>query len=730
MDKRVKKIKDPIYGYIEVPVSYITGIIDTAPFQRLRRVIQTSYAPLYPGTVHNRFTHSIGVYHLGVIATNSISNCWKHIKNISVDVDRLVSVFRLSCLLHDVGHAPFSHTGEKYYLGVNNSYDELHKRLADLIGSDEIIKDSSKNPGKKAAPHEIMSAIIGLSNYSDIIGNLDDRDFFSRCITGYEYSASDIDSQVKNCFIGLLNSKVIDVDKLDYLLRDAYFSGHGTVNIDYQRLLSSITIVEIDDFDDINGLVNRYNELLYHKHKNRKLKVFKDHIYISEYAEDSRVIINKLKELSSVGVLQYTESIDYWLSTGSYKIDDPDKSKALRLMFSESRVALIYGAAGTGKSTMINHIANFWVNNDKMFLANTHPAVDNMRRKVSAGNCTYDTIAKFLAKGYYKTKCDILFIDECSTVSNSDMSRVLEKADFKLLVLVGDVYQIESIYFGNWFNIARKFVPSSSVFELTHPFRTENEELITVWNRVRNLDDSILEPMVKNDYVARLDESIFEHISDDEIILCLNYDGLYGINNINRFLQNNNPNKEIVWGIKTYKVGDPILFNEFNVFSPLIHNNSKGKIAGIQLLERSIKFDIELDASINEIDAMNYSFELLGKSKAGKPVISFEVNKHRSTDEDDDDSDSTIVPFQVAYAVSIHKAQGLEYDSVKVVITKEIEERISHNIFYTAITRAKKELKIYWSPETEKYVLERLEAKNQNKDAYLLAQLYQIEIIN
>lgn len=245
MDKRVKKIKDPIYGYIEVPVSYITGIIDTAPFQRLRRVIQTSYAPLYPGTVHNRFTHSIGVYHLGVIATNSISNCLKHIKNISVDVDRLVSVFRLSCLLHDVGHAPFSHTGEKYYLGVNNSYDELHKRLADLIGSDEIIKDSSKNPGKKAAPHEIMSAIIGLSNYSDIIGDLDDRDFFSRCITGYEYSASDIDSQVKNCFIGLLNSKVIDVDKLDYLLRDAYFSGHGTVNIDYQRLLSSITIVEI-----------------------------------------------------------------------------------------------------------------------------------------------------------------------------------------------------------------------------------------------------------------------------------------------------------------------------------------------------------------------------------------------------------------------------------------------------------------------------------------------------
>ena len=107
----------------------------------------------------------------------------------------------------------------------------------------------------------------------------------------------------------------------------------------------------------------------------------------------------------------------------------------------------------------------------------------------------------------------------------------------------------------------------------------------------------------------------------------------------------------------------------------------------------------------------------------GKSIISFSVNRYRSTDEDDDDNDSTVVPFQVAYAVSIHKAQGLEYDSVKIVITNETEERITHNIFYTAITRAKNKLKIYWSPETEQSVLGRLEVKNSNKDAYLLAQL-------
>ena len=68
----------------------------------------------------------------------------------------------------------------------------------------------------------------------------------------------------------------------------------------------------------------------------------------------------------------------------------------------------------------------------------------------------------------------------------------------------------------------------------------------------------------------------------------------------------------------------------------------------------------------------------------------------KSDDEDVDDSayDMT-VPFQIAYAVSIHKAQGFEYNSVKIVVTDEVEELVTHNIFYTAITRAREKLKIY-----------------------------------
>lgn len=480
---------------------------------------------------------------------------------------------------------------------------------------------------------------------------------------------------------------------------------------------------EIEGFDDIDGLIRRYNSSLYYKHTGRRLEEYKNHIYIKGYVEDSTEIIKRLQELASSGVSQYTASVNSWISRESYVIDDAGKEEALQQMFTNSHVALIYGSAGTGKSTLIKHISNFWADKDKIFLANTHPAVDNMRRKVTAGNSAYHTIAKFLSNQSINTDCDVLFIDECSTVSNDDMRRVLEKANFKLLVLVGDVYQIESIFFGNWFSIAQKFMPGTSIFELAHPYRTTNSDLLTVWDRVRKLDDAILEPLVKSGYVARLDESIFEHSDDDEIILCLNYDGLYGINNINRFLQNSNPNTGVVWGINTYKVGDPILFNESNIFSPLIHNNSKGRIVGIHPEEQQLRFDIELEESINELDADGYDFELMGGSEAEKTVISFIVNRYSSTDEDDDNNNSTVVPFQVAYAVSIHKAQGLEYDSVKIVITNETEERITHNIFYTAITRAKNKLKIYWSPETEQSVLERLEVKRSTKDARLLAQL-------
>lgn len=481
---------------------------------------------------------------------------------------------------------------------------------------------------------------------------------------------------------------------------------------------------DIKGFENIEDLVSQHNNKLYYKHTHRKIESFKNNYYIKGYEEDTLSIIKRLKSLSTKGIKNYSSSVESWLKTSektsTYVIDCDEKKEKLKQMFEQSEVALIYGSAGTGKTTLINHISNFFNDRKKLYLANTNPAIHNLKRRVNAPNCSFMTIAKFLSNRNEETEFDSVVIDECSTVSNSDMIKVLEKASFTLLILVGDVFQIESIRFGNWFDMARSFIPETSVFELTKPYRSQNEKLIDLWDRVRNIDDTILEHIAKNDYSVYLDDSIFDHSEEDEIILCLNYDGLYGINNINKFLQGNNPSPVVQWGVQIYKVNDPVLFNESERFAPLIYNNLKGKIADIEILDKQIQFDIEIDKTINEFEANYYDFELLDNSENGNSVIRFLVNKYMSTDEDDDSS-STIVPFQVAYAVSIHKAQGLEYSSVKVVITDEIEEMVSHNIFYTAITRAKDKLKIYWTPETEKTILTSLKKRNGGKDVALLS---------
>ncbi|MCT7595783.1 ATP-dependent RecD-like DNA helicase [Aliarcobacter butzleri] len=477
---------------------------------------------------------------------------------------------------------------------------------------------------------------------------------------------------------------------------------------------------DIINFTNIDDLIKTYNSKLYlPKHNHRKLEEYKSFIYIRGYEEDTIDIIKILKELSCKGIKNYSNSVISWLQTAKHNIDCDDKKTSLIQMFENSTVALIYGSAGTGKSTIINHISNFFNERKKLYLTITNPAIDNLKRKVYASNCDYKTIAKFLAERRASTDYDLLIIDECSMISNADMLKILNKATFKLLVLVGDVFQIESINFGNWFNIVQNFIPKNSTTELTKPYRSSNKKLLELWKKVRNIDEDILEHITRNGYSVKLDESIFENFEDDEIILCLNYDGLYGINNINKFLQSNNVNKPIKWGDHIYKVNDPILFNETKRFGPSIYNNLKGKIIEIKLFEDMIQFDIEIDKTINAIDTDFYDFELIENSVNVNSIIRFKVNMYKNTDEDDDSSDA-VVPFQVAYAVSIHKAQGLEYDSVKIVISNEVEEMISHNIFYTAITRAKEKLKIYWSPEVENKILNNLEKRNNKRDVALL----------
>ena len=476
-------------------------------------------------------------------------------------------------------------------------------------------------------------------------------------------------------------------------------------------------VVDLEEFEDVNGLISTYNNNLYRTHTERRLELDKGHVFICGYENKTVSIVEKLQKYASSRIDGYTQAVERWLDETSHSIDDPAKKDALKQLFSQSRVALIYGAAGTGKSTVVNHIAHFFNDKKKLFLAHTHPAIDNLTRKVTAQHSDFRTISSQIYRRATDPEYDVLIIDECSTVSNADLIAVLNKTSFKLLVLVGDVYQIESIQFGNWFGIIRSFIPGTSVFELKTPYRTTNNSLLEFWKRVRGIDDDIAEIMAHNGYSTVLDKTLFERHGQDEIILCLNYDGLYGINNINRFLQSSNPGASSTWRESTYKVGDPVLFHETERFRPVIYNNLKGRIVAIEQVPGRIQFDVELDRPLSEFDVEGDELKWMGGS-----TVRFSVYEcaHDTSDEDDDALNIT-VPFQVAYAVSIHKAQGIEYDSVKIVITDANEDDITHSIFYTAVTRARERLRIFWTPETQQGVLQRLRRRANPKDVALLA---------
>ncbi|MBR6983114.1 MAG: AAA family ATPase [Ruminococcus sp.] len=496
-------------------------------------------------------------------------------------------------------------------------------------------------------------------------------------------------------------------------------------------------------FKDVETLVKTYNNKLYNNdtQQARKLIIQNDFIFIESYKNDTISIIQTILSLTTNGIDNYSNTVQHWIETQDHTNVSEEKKSALINMFDKSKVALIYGAAGTGKTTLINYVSTFFKEYPRLYLAHTNPAVNNLRRKVSASSkCDFMTIKKFISPYTkdIKKAYDILIIDECSTVNNQDMKELLHIAKFKLLILVGDIYQIEAIEFGNWFNAVRFFIPPTSVCELKKPFRTESQQLLALWDNVRkmqgnNEDSDVLDRLQAGEFSAELDTSIFTPAAENEIILCLNYGGLYGINNINHFMQENNDGKEIYRGIQRYKVGDPILFNDVadSFFTsdedevPVIHNNMKARIVDFEVLNESkvnesIQFDIELDKPLIELNMENRNFSIIGTNKEGNSIIRFEVFKNKSTDEDDDGASRTTVPFQIAYAVSIHKAQGLEYDSVKIVITDEIDELITHSIFYTAITRAKKRLKIYWSKAVEQKILERIKPIDNHQDIALL----------
>ena len=478
---------------------------------------------------------------------------------------------------------------------------------------------------------------------------------------------------------------------------------------------------DFDSFPEVDVLAERFNSKLYRMHRGREIRHETGQCFIKESEDNLVSVLKGLQRLSERGVAGYQASTTAKLSSMVPAIDDPGKQAIAESMFERSSVALLYGSAGTGKTTLINIVCEVLSSSRKIAIANTNPAVDNLRRRVNASNCKFMTIAKYLHRSK-ELATDLLIVDECSTVNNADMRSILDRGGFKLLLLVGDTYQIEAIRLGTWFETARRFLDDKCLFMLERPWRTASADLKALWDSVRQIDNDISEHLVAMGVSKPLSDEIYRPNADDEIILCLNYDGLYGINSINQMLQAANPSTPTSWGLHTFKTGDPILFNESNRFAPVLYNNLKGRIISLQKeVPDSLEVEVEVEIPLNAIEVgAVQGLEYIDSSPEGKTRLRFEITEY-DEDENGDLSKTSVVPFQVAYAVSIHKAQGLEYDSVKIVVTKDVETRISHSIFYTAITRAKNSLTIYWSPETQERVIEGLSHVDCGRDCQLLA---------
>ena len=481
-------------------------------------------------------------------------------------------------------------------------------------------------------------------------------------------------------------------------------------------------IDEIQYFDNIPQLVQSFNQKMQSRiiDSNSILVLDKGFISIKEYEINSIKIIKTLNNYSIKKESFLNNVVNFYMDEISNYELSSDKLAILKNIFKNGSLALIYGPAGTGKTRMIEVISNAFNNYKKCIISNTTTAVTNISNRLEKNeNLHIMTIKNYLKK--FNEECDLLIIDECSMVSNKDMIKILNKQEYKALVLVGDIYQIESIEYGNWFRICSRYFKDGISYELEMTHRTTDEDLLELWNCVRENNKKAIRIMVNKEYSQELTEDIFTRTSDEEIILCLNYDGMYGINNINQIMQNSNCNEEHNFGVDTFKIGDPVLFNDCPRFIDVIHNNLKGIIKNIEEDENSVWFSIEVDAnSINTI-FMPEDIYLIQSDKADKIILKFKVNEFKDL-EDDENKYDHIIPFNLSYAISIHKAQGLEYDSVKVVITSNIEDNITKEIFYTAITRAKRKLKVYWSSESQDKIFEGFDKKESKRDLAILNQ--------
>jgi HD superfamily phosphohydrolase len=226
--------RDPIFGFIAFN-EWEKEIINSSPFQRLRRIRQLALTDMvYPGALYSRFEHSLGVMHLATLMFDAILNNKQNMKILENDMKyndaglkRDRQMIRLAALLHDIGHAPFSHASEEI-IPVNhktgNSYQHEDYSVEIINGPlKSVIEDNNINENNYKIRAEEISALIE-GNPSILKGKI---------------------------FWKTLISSQLDADRGDYLLRDSHHIGVKYGVYDFQRLLNTIALGYDPESNDV-----------------------------------------------------------------------------------------------------------------------------------------------------------------------------------------------------------------------------------------------------------------------------------------------------------------------------------------------------------------------------------------------------------------------------------------------------------------------------------------------
>lgn len=218
---KLYEIRDPIYGFIKLS-EWEKEIIDHPVFQRLRRIKQLSWTDMvYPAANHTRFEHSLGVMYVATrMYENIVRNSEDILKNeLSYDeygLKRDKILIKLSALLHDLGHSPFSHVGE-----------ELMPR---------------KKDSEEKYEHEDYSAALVIYKMKDVIERHPYNENYHITVEEIKNFLEGNSASKRSLIWRDLITSQLDADRADYLLRDAYHIGVKYGEFDLERLIQTLTI--------------------------------------------------------------------------------------------------------------------------------------------------------------------------------------------------------------------------------------------------------------------------------------------------------------------------------------------------------------------------------------------------------------------------------------------------------------------------------------------------------